>query len=73
MIDGLTTTAAAAVWLLEGAAAGPGAIFQHVLPRSRMTNLFLYLSTVPYAYEVRALADSQAIGDGPRGRTRLRR
>ena len=55
-------------WLLEGA----GAAFQHVLTASTVT----YDDGDESEHcpiRLRAWADSQAIGGGPRGRTRLRR
>ena len=62
--DGLTTTAAAAVWLLEGA----GAAFQHVLTATTVT----YDEAEHCPMRPRAWTDSQAIGGGHRGRQRLR-
>ena len=50
-------------WLLEGA----GAAFQHVLAASTVT----YDESEHCPIRLRAWADSQAIGGGPRGRTRL--
>ena len=52
-------------WLLEGA----GAAFQHVLTASTVT----YDQAEHCPIRLRAWTDSQAIGGGPRGRTRLRR
>jgi hypothetical protein len=51
-------------WLLEGA----GAALQHVLTASTVT----YDQSEHCPIRLRAWADSQAIGGGPRGRTRLR-
>ena len=51
-------------WLLEGA----GAALQHVLTASTVT----YDQSEHCPIRLRAWADSQAIGGGPRGRERLR-